>query len=266
MEGVAFITGGASGIGAATAQAFISKGVKSLVLVDINQDNLDTFSQKLINDQEEGVKIDLLTLQCDVTDEIAIKEVIKKAVEKFGRIDYAVNSAGITNKSKVGEYKTEDWNRVINVNQNGVFYCMREELAQMEKQNYLTCKSKDKCRAQRGSIVNVCSINSFVAAKRNAAYVTSKHAIVGLTKTCALDYAEQGIRCNGIAPGYIETPITLSPQNIEVLKKSTQPEKTPQGRPGIPEEIADVIVFLCSEGASYVNGAIWEVDGGFLTL
>nr|XP_018263060.1 uncharacterized protein I303_04551 [Kwoniella dejecticola CBS 10117]OBR85218.1 hypothetical protein I303_04551 [Kwoniella dejecticola CBS 10117] len=256
MQGVALITGGASGIGAATAEAFISKGVRRLVLIDINQDSLDTFSQSL-KAKDNGDKLDILAVQCDVTDEDAVKGVIDQAVQKFGRIDYAVNSAGITNKSKVGQYKTADWNRVINVNQNGVFYCMREELAQMEKQDFLPCQ---------GAIVNVCSINSFVAAKLNAAYVSSKHAIVGLTKTCAIDYASHGIRCNGIAPGYIETPITLSPQNIEVLRKSTQPERTPQGRPGIPEEIADVIVFLCSEGASFVNGAIWEVDGGFLTL
>ncbi|WVQ81986.1 hypothetical protein IAT38_004113 [Cryptococcus sp. DSM 104549] len=265
MKGVAFITGGASGIGAATARAFISKGVTSLVLIDIRQDALDAFRDELHSETTEH-SLDILAVQCDVTDEKAVKETMALAVGRFGRVDYAVNSAGITNKSKVGDFMTAEWDRVMNVNQKGVFFCMREQLAQMEKQEYLPCSAADPRRAQRGSIVNVCSINSFVAARRNAAYVTSKHGIVGLTKTCALDYAESGIRCNGIAPGYVETPITLSPQNIEVLRKSTKPEKTPQGRPAVPEEIADVIVFLSGEGASYVNGAVWEVDGGFLCL
>ncbi|WWD17291.1 hypothetical protein CI109_101731 [Kwoniella shandongensis] len=265
MMGVALITGAASGIGAATARSFIKQGITSLVLVDVRQEPLNQFANDLLSEHDD--KLDILSIQCDVTDEVAVKDMISRAVERFGRIDYAVNSAGITNKSKVGEFRTEEWDRVINVNQKGVFFCMREQLAQMEKQDFTqTESSSDSRRAQRGSIVNVCSINSFVAAKRNAAYVTSKHAIVGLTKTCALDYAAQGIRCNGIAPGYVETAITLAPKNIEVLRKSTQPDKTPQGRPAIPGEIADVIVFLSGEGASYVNGAIWEVDGGFLCL
>ncbi|KAK8864413.1 hypothetical protein IAR55_001661 [Kwoniella newhampshirensis] len=265
MKGVALITGAASGIGAATAKAFIEKGIASLILVDVRQEPLSQFRADLLS-AYASIPLDILTIQCDVTDETGVKEMVKAGVERFGRIDYAVNSAGITNKSKVGEYKTEDWDRVVNVNQRGVFFCMREQLAQMEKQDYTPIDSKDPRRAQRGSIVNVCSINSFVAARRNAAYVTSKHAIVGLTKTCALDYAASGIRCNGIAPGYVETPITLAPENVEVLHRSTLPDKTPQGRPAVPEEIADVIVFLSGEGASYVNGAIWEVDGGFLCL
>ncbi|WVR07070.1 hypothetical protein IAU60_004109 [Kwoniella sp. DSM 27419] len=264
MEGVALITGGASGIGAATAKAFIQQGVRRVVLVDVRLEPLEAFARELRSTTIVGEAVDVFTVQCDVTNELAVKDMVQAAVQRFGRIDYAVNSAGITNKSKVGEYKTADWDRVIGVNQTGVFFCMREELAQMEKQDYVD--SSDPRRRQRGSIVNVCSINSFVAARRNAAYVTSKHAIVGLTKACALDYALQGIRCNGVAPGYCETAITLAPENIDVLRKSTQPDKTPQGRPAIPEEIADVIVFLSGQGASYVNGAIWEVDGGFLTL
>jgi NAD(P)-dependent dehydrogenase (short-subunit alcohol dehydrogenase family) len=106
--------------------------------------------------------------------------------------------------------------------------------------------------------------------------------VLGLTRTCGLDYAEERIRCNGVAPGYVETPvslpqgdaqvrslirqITLAPQNIDVLRESTKPSKTPAGRPGLPEEIAEVVTFLCSDEASYVNGSVWEVDGGFLTI
>ncbi|GFZ46997.1 hypothetical protein JCM24511_04223 [Saitozyma sp. JCM 24511] len=263
MEGVALITGGASGIGAACAHAFVRKGVKNIILADYQRAPLESFEAEL---RMMYPDVQVLGVHCDVTDEGAVENMMAQAVARFGGVDYAVNSAGITNKSKVGEYRTEDWDRVINVNQRGVFLCMRAELVQMTKQDLKVTPGRDPRRGQRGAIVNICSINSYVAARRNSAYVSSKHAVLGLTRTCGLDYAEERIRCNGVAPGYVETPITLAPQNIDVLRESTKPSKTPAGRPGLPEEIAEVVTFLCSDEASYVNGSVWEVDGGFLTI
>lgn len=217
---------------------------------------------------------------------------VQRTAETFGRLDYAVNCAGILGPLKpTAAYEHNDWDRVQGINNRGVFFCVREELRVMEAQEPL--EASHELRKIRDSIVSIASSAGLVGVSTLPAYVSSKHGVVGLTKAVAIEYAAKGIRCNAIAPGGVDTPV--SPQRTQAvaddsqltqalakageesvkafmagggdaasLKASVPP--TPQGRSGIPEEIADVAVFLSSEGASYVNGATWAVDGGYTCL
>ncbi|WOO82462.1 3-oxoacyl-[acyl-carrier-protein] reductase FabG [Vanrija pseudolonga] len=261
LTGVALITGAGSGIGAATARAFAAKGVSRLVLVDFAPAGLKTLEAEL---QSGGAQV--LVVQADVSKEAEVKDAIAEAVTAFGRIDYCVNSAGTAALGALVETSTEDWNRVMGVNITGVFLCVREQSAQMLKQDPLASDSTDPKRQQRGSIINLASILGTVAVPGVPAYVASKHAVVGLAKAAAVEHAGHGIRTNNIAPGWIDTPMTNNAHVASVLEAQTQPAKTPAGRAGSAEEIADVAVFLSSTEASFVNGATWIVDGGFTSL
>lgn len=215
---------------------------------------------------------------------------VQRTTETFGRLDYAVNCAGILGPLKpTAGYEGNEWDRVQGINNRGVFLCVREQLRVMETQEPL--EASHKLRKIRGSIVNIASSAGLVGVSTLPAYVSSKHGVVGLTKAVAIEYAAKGIRCNAIAPGGVDTPVSAVFSTVAdtqltqalakageesvkafmagggdptALKVSVPP--TPQGRSGIPEEIADVAVFLSSEGASYVNGATWAVDGGFTCL
>ncbi|GMK53555.1 hypothetical protein CspeluHIS016_0101410 [Cutaneotrichosporon spelunceum] len=258
MNGVALVTGAASGIGQATARAFIRAGVKRLTCSDVQADKLDALKAEYANND-----VDILAVTCNVADSGAVKSMVNATVERFGRLDYAVNCAGIAGvPGRMAAIEDKDWDKVIGVNQSGVFYSMREQLAVMSAQEPLDGAS-DERRAQRGAIVNIASIAGLVGVGGLPGYVASKHAVVGLAKAAAAEYSGAGIRINNIAPGYIDTPMT---QMAEVDADLAHLPPVPIQRPGRPEEIADVAVFLCSEGASFVTGATWPVDGGYTSL
>ncbi|TXT10780.1 hypothetical protein VHUM_02285 [Vanrija humicola] len=257
LTGVAFITGAGSGIGAATARAFAAKGVRRFVLVDLVPAGLKAIDTEL---QAGGAQTAVIA--ADVSKEDDVKGAVAAAVQTFGRIDYAVNSAGVGALGAFLETPTEE---------------VREQTAQMLKQDPLAgwvrrrgrtdaSDSADPKRQQRGSIVNLSSVLGTVAVPGVPAYVASKHAVVGLAKAAAVEHAGRGVRTNNIAPGWIDTPMTNNEHVAAVLEAQTAPGKTPAGRAGTAEEVADVAVFLSSTEASFVNGATWIVDGGFTAL
>ncbi|KAL1408765.1 hypothetical protein Q8F55_005578 [Vanrija albida] len=261
LTGVAFITGAGSGIGRATARAFLAKGVKRLALVDYVPAGVEALAAEL-----KTAGAETLALTADMSQEADVKSAVERAVAAFGRLDYCVNSAGTAVVAPIVQTSIEDWNRVMGVNITGVFLCVREQTLQMLKQDPLETDNADPKRQQRGSIVNLASVLGSVALPGAPSYVASKHAVVGLAKSAAAEYAGQGIRTNNIAPGWIDTAMTNNEAVGPVLEAMSKPEKTPAGRSGAAEEIADVIVFLSSTAASFTNGATWVVDGGFTSL
>jgi NAD(P)-dependent dehydrogenase (short-subunit alcohol dehydrogenase family) len=196
-------------------------------------------------------------VRTDVTQAQAVEALISKAVETYDRLDCAHNNAGIsglgiagTQRALTADYPDERWHQVIAINLTGVWLCMKYELAQMLHQG-------------GGAIVNTASDAGLVGLPGNAAYVASKHGVVGLTKTSALEYAQQGIRVNCVCPGYIATPMTApGMQDPERLARIIASE--PVGRVGQPEEVAEAVVWLCSEAASFVTGHTMTVDGGYV--
>jgi NAD(P)-dependent dehydrogenase (short-subunit alcohol dehydrogenase family) len=252
LEGkVALVTGGASGIGRATALACAREGAK-LIIADL---------------QEEGGQhtVHLITakggdasfVQTDVTHATAVEALISEAVARYGRLDCAHNNAGISgleiagdHRALTAEYPDERWHQVIAVNLTGVWLCMKYELQQMLTQG-------------GGAIVNTASAAGLVGLVGNAAYVASKHRVVGLTKTAALEYAQHGIRVNCVCPGYIHTPMT-APGRQDPDRMAQMIASEPVGRIGNPEEVAQAVVWLCSDAASFVTGHTMAVDGGYV--
>ncbi|GAA5520216.1 SDR family oxidoreductase [Aliifodinibius salicampi] len=244
---VALITGAATGIGRETAIAFARKGA-NVVISDINDEKLKE-TQKLI--EEKRVKV--LSVKADISKEDDIRNMVKKAVEQFGRLDIACNNAGIAGESATtGEYSIEGWDKVLNVNLRGQFICMKYEIEAMIKNG-------------SGSIVNISSILGHVGFAEAPAYVASKHGLLGLTKTAAIEYASQGIRINAVCPGFIETPM-LEDAGITTVEETKQYiiSLHPAGRLGKPREVADAIVWLASDEASFVTGHPLLVDGGYV--
>jgi len=185
---------------------------------------------------------------CDVSDGAQVKAMVAAAVDAFGRLDYALNNAGI-NVLTADEYEDENWARSIGVNLTGVMMCMREEAEVMLKQG-------------GGAIVNTASINGLVGNPGQPGYTASKHGVVGLTRHGALRWAQAGIRVNAVCPGVIETPMTAPLVASPEMKKVID-AMTPMGRMGKAEEIAEAVVWLCSDAASFVTGQTLAVDGGF---
>ncbi|RMZ73043.1 3-oxoacyl-[acyl-carrier- ] reductase [Pyrenophora seminiperda CCB06] len=257
LKGVAYITGAASGIGQYTAYALARQGVRSFALLDRNP---VTKTSSHLREIASGVSIKEFEL--DVTDEKAIDNSIEETVKEFGRLDYAVNNAGISGVHKTSvELPKQDFEKVIAVNATAVWQCQRAQIRQMLKQEKLT----DSYRSYRGSIVNVASMYGLVAPPPNVpviAYTTSKHAVIGLTKSDALAFAHKGIRINAMAPGYVMTPLvkaTMSKDNM----METERLKVPIHRYSGMEEIGDCIAFLHSDAASYMIGATLVADGGY---
>lgn len=244
---VALITGAATGIGRETAIAFARKGA-DVVISDINDEKLKETQKRI---KEEGVKV--LSLKADISKEDDIRNMVKKAVEKFGRLDIACNNAGIGGESATtGEYSIDGWDKVLNINLRGQFICMKYEIEAMLKNG-------------SGSIVNISSILGHVGFAEAPAYVASKHGLLGLTKTAAIEYASQGIRINAVCPGFIETPM-LEEAGITTEEETKQyiVSLHPAGRLGKPREVADAIVWLASDEASFVTGHPLLVDGGYV--
>jgi len=259
LKGVAYITGAASGIGQATAYAFARQGVRSFALLDRNP-----ITETITNLQKLDSSISIKAIELDVTSESAVNDSVAATVKEFGRIDYAVNNAGIGGASGLTQdIPLDNWQRVMDVNTKGVWLCQRAQLRQM-----MTQERPSSPREYRGTIVNMASMLGIVAANANVpstAYVTSKHACMGLTKGDAVTYAAHGIRINAICPGYVQTPL-IGP--AEYVKDESgiiaqEIKKVPLGRLALPEEIADSIAFLASPASSFMVGAGLIVDGGF---
>jgi len=187
-------------------------------------------------------------LRLDVTQPDQVRDAVDAVVGRFGRLDFAHNNAGIFVPAPLADLELDDWHRVISVNLSGVFYCLKYEIAQM-------------VRAGGGAIVNTASVWSAHGAPMQAAYAASKHGVLGLTRNAAIDYGEAGIRVNAVAPGPIDTPMTAA-----VPKDAMEAVigRTVQKRYGQPAEIGEAVAWLCSDAASYVNGAMLPVDGGWL--
>lgn len=244
--GVAMVTGSATGIGHATAVAFAREGA-DLVLVDTQNE----LGKKTIQEIEElGRKA--IFIQGDVSRDEDIKRVMAETIKVFGRLDCAFNNAGIEGEqASTADCTEKNWDRVINVNLKGVWLCMKYQIAQMLKQ-------------EGGSIVNCSSIAGLVGFQGVPAYVASKHGVVGLTKTAALEYAKLNIRINAVCPGVIQTPMIDRFTHGEVSARKQLEAAEPMGRVGSPEEIASAVLWLSSKSASFVTGHSLTVDGGWV--
>lgn len=241
---VALVTGSSFGIGKATAIAFGREGA-SVICMDWMDDE-DTVRSI----EQGGGKA--MFIKCDVSDESAVRDAIQNGVSAFGRLDYAFNNAGIEGEQGItGECSTENWNRTLGINLNGIFFCMKYQIPHM-------------LRTDGGSIVNCASVAGLAGFEGLPAYVASKHAVVGLTKTAALEYGKQGIRVNSVCPGVIKTPMIdrFTGKDKAVEKQFIDME--PIGRLGEPEEVASAVIWLCSDTASFVTGTALPVDGGWM--
>lgn len=243
---VALVTGAGSGLGLATAKAFAAAGA-GVVLADWDEQAAQSAAAEL---DAGGFKA--LAVHCDVSDDAQVEAMVERTVATFGRLDAAYNNAGIQNVlADAADAPRDDYDRVMGVNLRGVWSCMKFELRQMRKQG-------------SGAIVNCSSIGGLVGGAQRGTYHAAKHGVLGLTKSAALEYAAGGIRINAVCPGLISTPMG------ERMRAEGQGEAleallnmVPAGREGRPEEIADAVLWLCSEASSYVVGQSLAVDGGF---
>lgn len=242
---VVLVTGAGSGIGRATALACAREGAQVVVADRVVEAGQETVAMV----QQAGGEARFV--EVDVTQTASVEAMIAAAVAAYGRIDCAHNNAGIEGVfATTADYPEEDWDRVMAVNLKGVWLCMRAEIPQMLQQG-------------GGAIVNTASLAGLVGAKRMPAYVASKHGVAGLTKTAALEYAKSGIRVNAVCPGVIHTSM------VDRMFLNRRPElegrlakAEPVGRLGKPEEVAEAVVWLCSDAASFVTGHTMTVDGG----
>ncbi|KJX92833.1 short chain dehydrogenase reductase family oxidoreductase like protein [Zymoseptoria brevis] len=263
LIGTAFITGAASGLGRATAFAFAQHGITNLALTDLDPTALENTRSDLI---QKFPRLNVLVLVSDVRSEDAVARAIADTVSQFGRIDAAVNNAGISGGSfaLTQDASWEDWSRIYDVNIHGVWRCQKYELKQMSGQEVIETKPGQPLSKSRGVIINVASVLGLLGGNATtpvAGYSSTKHAVLGLTKTDAICYATQGIRVNAICPGYIDTPLL---QNLDEATLQRIVSKIPAGRLGNPEEIGNAIVFLASYLSSFMTGQVLVVDGGQL--
>ena len=244
---VAFVTGGAKGIGEAAARKFAECGA-SVVIFDADSKAGPITAADIA---KTGAACDFIGGHVDLSGEVA--QAVKSVVQKHGRIDVLVNNAGIQDYGDVVSTTEEAWDNLMNINVRGAFLVSKHVVPHMLKQG--------------GAIVIVGSVQSFTAISNSVAYVTSKHALLGLARAMSLDYAQKGIRVNCVCPGAIDTPMlrwaaSLAPNPDEVLRNCDRMH--PIGRIGLPEEVANAIVYLASPLASFITGAALVVDGGML--
>ncbi|WP_026898262.1 SDR family oxidoreductase [Daejeonella oryzae] len=242
---VAIVTGGSFGIGRAAALAFADRGAK-VVVADWLENQEDN-----VNDLIKSSGGEAIFVKCDVSNSDDVQNMIDKTISTFGRIDYAFNNAGVEGHNAITHACSEEnWDKTISVNLKGVWLCMKFEIPHM-------------LNNKKGVIINCASIAGLNGFAGLPAYTVSKHGVVGLTKTAALEYAKLGIRVNAICPGVIHTAMIdrVTGKDKEVEKKYIQME--PIGRMGNPEEVAEAVVWLCSEAASFITGIAMPVDGAY---
>jgi NAD(P)-dependent dehydrogenase (short-subunit alcohol dehydrogenase family) len=226
--------------------AFARKGAK-VVVADVQADDGKATAQQIQRDGGEA-----LFVQTDVSQPAQVELLIETIVESYGRLDFACNNAGIEGEAApTADCTEENWDRVLSINLKGVWLCLKHEIRQMLKQG-------------GGAIVNMSSVAGLVGSENVPAYAASKHGIVGLTRTAALEYADDGIRANAICPGVIHTAMIERFTGGDKEVQEGLAEDQPLGRMGKPQEIADVVTWLCSDSASFITGHAMAVDGGFV--
>jgi NAD(P)-dependent dehydrogenase (short-subunit alcohol dehydrogenase family) len=245
---VALITGAASGMGLATALAFAESGA-SVVMADVRLDLLKAEAEKLVAADHK-----VIAVECDVSDDAQVERMVERTVSEFGRLDAAFNNAGVMARIvPTADSTREEWDRVIGINLRGVWSCMKYELRQMERQG-------------SGAIVNNASVGALTGNPGIGSYIASKHGVIGLTRTAALEYIKQGIRVNAVNPGLIDTKVGRDVVSGNEEAYADIAKSVPIGRAGRPEEIASAVLWLCSSGASYVVGQALTVDGGMTVV
>ena len=243
----ALVTGAAMGIGGAVAQLFAERGAK-LALLDRDAEALEQSAEKL---RESGAEV--LRLPADVSNAAEVKAALTTCLEHFGSLDIVSNNAGIQRYGTVETTPEAVWDEVMNVNLKGVYLISQYALPHLKK--------------TRGSIVNMASVQAFATQRNVAAYTTSKHGLIGLTRSMALDAARDGVRVNCVAPGTVDTPMLHWAASLDDHPETVMAEVNamhPLGRIARPEEIAEVVAFLASERASFITGAVIVADGGLL--
>ncbi|GAB2523939.1 SDR family NAD(P)-dependent oxidoreductase [Spirosoma aerophilum] len=240
----ALVTGAASGIGEAVAQLYGQHGA-NVMLSDVNESLGLSVTEKM---KDSGVNARFF--KADVSDPEQCRQLVQETVSAFGQLDIACNNAGIGGEMNLtADYSIEGWQHIINVNLNSVFYCLKYELEAMLKQN------------SQGAIVNMASILGQVGTAMAPGYVAAKHGLLGLTQTAAIEYAAQGIRINSVGPAYIDTPLL---KQLSDDMKQMLIGLHPIGRLGRSEEVAELVIWLSSDKASFVTGSYYPVDGGYL--
>ncbi len=241
---VGLVTGAGSGIGQMTAAVFAREGAQ-VVVADVDAKSGQETVRRI---EDQGGQA--LFIKCDVSKADDVEVMVTQTVETFGRLDCAFNNAGISHgKAKMHELAEPDWDRVLDINLKGVWLCMKYELQQMLSQG-------------KGVIVNASSINGLGGWLDLSAYVASKHGVIGLTRSAALEYAEAGIRINAVCPGPVLTPLSHYQGNDPAIIKKMYP--MPMGRRGTMEDVAEAVVWLSSDKSSYITGHPLVLDGGFM--
>jgi len=242
---VALITGAAAGMGLATARAFAGAEA-AVALADVNENAVRSAAEELVSFGHKAIAV-----RCDVADKAEVAAMVEQTVSTFGRLDAAYNNAGVQSPAvETADASGEEFDRVNAINLRGVWNCMKHELRQMREQG-------------SGAIVNCSSIGGLIGIAGRAAYHASKHGVIGLTKSAALEYASRGIRINAVCPGTIDTPMVANMLAKEPDAMKDILRDQPIGRLGRPEEIASAVLWLCSPGASFVIGHALAVDGGY---
>lgn len=243
---VALVTGAGSGIGQATAILYAQHGAK-VVVSDVNEKGGCETVDKI-----KSIDGDAIFVHADVSDPKQCEEMTQKALRNYGRLDIACNNAGIGGEiNSIATLSIENWNKVIAINLSSVFYCMKYQISAM-----LQAKTN-----KSSAIVNMASILGQVGFANSAAYVAAKHGVIGLTQNAALEFSAQGIRINAVGPGFINTPLL---EGMDEQARQALVQLHPIGRLGESQEVAELVVWLSSDKASFVTGSYYPVDGGYL--